>query len=69
MNHPEKNHPAPQAGNGWVSCGIPANQQEYGTFWTQWAASRDSRKCSCGCMVITGPCPQCGAVYRSEPRG
>ena len=46
--------------NGWVSCGIPGDTREYGEFWTLWAASKDSRKCSCGCLVITGPCPECG---------
>ena len=65
MNNEDKNTPAAGA-NGWVSCGIPANQQEYGAFWTQWAASRDSRKCPCGCLVITGPCPDCG---RESPCG
>ena len=55
--------PKEKQSNGWVSCGIPANTQAYGEFWTLWAASRDSRKCPCGCMVITGPCPECGREY------
>lgn len=64
----QENRPfsAGEGGNGWVSCGIPANDREYGEFWTRWAASADSRKCACGCMVITGPCPRCGEVYRPD---
>lgn len=55
-----------QGGNGWVSCGIPANRQEYGAFWTAWASSGDSCRCFCGCMVITGLCPQWGREYRAD---
>lgn len=55
--------PKEKQGNGWVCCGIPGNTQAYGEFWTLWASSRDSRKCPCGCMVITGPCPECGREY------
>ena len=49
--------------NGWVSCGIPSNREVCGEFWTQWAASRDSRKCPCGRLVITGICPDGGRKY------
>lgn len=57
--------PKEKQSNGWVSCGIPANTQAYGEFWNLWAASKDSRKCPCGCLVITGPCPECGREYAS----
>ena len=58
---------APDAsGNGGVSCGIPSAAQEYGSFWTLWAASTDSRKCPCGELVITGPCPRCGREKTGE---
>ena len=53
--------PAERGNNGWVSCGIPANESTYGDFWSLWAASPDSRFCPCGQMVVSGPCPVCGA--------
>ena len=65
MQNEAKTNPAP-SGNGWVSCGIPANSAEYGSFWTLWASSKDSRKCPCGELVITGPCPACGREYLPE---
>lgn len=64
----EVKNPQNSGGNGWVSCGIPANTVEYGSFWTLWAASKESRKCPCGELVISGPCPSCGREYSPENR-
>ena len=54
--------------NGWTCCGIPVNRGAQADFWTLWAQSRDSRKCSCGELVITGPCPVCGKNYGDDGR-